>query len=139
MNKLILVALITSSSVAGCATGRGFVTDNDSAPHARIRLELAGSSDTAAVFPQAIDPSVPSVDRIGREVRGTLGNAAHAQLDLCVSPAGNVTRATLVQGSGFAEFDQALLRDVDTWRFSTMAGPATLQTCERAKITYHPY
>lgn len=139
MNKLIFVALITTSSIAGCATGAGFVTDSDSAPRAHVRLELAGSSDTAAVFPRAIDPNLPSVDRIGREVRGTLGDTARVQIDLCVSTAGNVTNAVLVQGSGFADFDAALLRDVGTWRFQTMAGPATLQTCERAKISYHPY
>ena len=139
MNKLIFIALITSSSIAGCATGAGFVTDSDSAPGTRVRLELAGSSDTTAVFPRAIDPSLPSVDRIGREVRGTLGDVARAQLELCVSSAGNVTTASLVEGSGFADFDAALLRDVGAWRFSTMAGPATLQTCERAKVSYHPY
>jgi HAE1 family hydrophobic/amphiphilic exporter-1 len=47
--------------------------------------------------------------------------------------------AQLVRGSGLADFDQALLRDVSAWQFSKMAGPASLQTCERAQITYHPY
>ena len=140
MNKLaILVAVITTSSVAGCATGRTIVTDRDHAPHARVHLELTGSTDTAAVFPAAIDPALPSVDRIGREVRGTLGDAATAQIDLCVSPAGAVTKASLVRGSSFSDFDQALLRDVNAWRFTSLPGPSSVQTCERAKITYRPY
>jgi TonB family protein len=140
MNKLtVLVALLTTSTVAGCATGRTFVAERDNAPHARVHLEFTGSTDTAAVFPAAIDPALPSVDRIGREVRGTLGDAASAQIDLCVSPAGNVTKASLVQGSSFGDFDQALLQDVNAWRFAAMPGPATVQTCERARITYRPY
>jgi TonB family protein len=135
MSKLAILALFASA----CATGRTVVADHDNAPRARIQLELTGSNDTTAVFPAALDPVMPSVDRIGREVRGTLGSTASAQIDLCVSPAGNVTRLALVQGSSFSDFDQALLRDVNAWQFESMPGPAGVQTCERAKITYRPY
>ncbi len=136
MNKLALLAVLASA----CATGgHTLVAERESAPHAAIQLDFAKGADTAAVFPRAIEPMVPSVDRIGREVRGTLGDTATAQVDLCVSAAGKVTKASLVRGSSFSEFDQALLRDIEDWRFSSLPGPASLQTCERATVTYHPY
>ena len=140
MTKLAILAVVLSA----CATGRtttsgGLVAERDNTPSARVHLEFPGQADTAAVFPTAIAPALPSVDRIGREVRGTLGEIASAQIDLCVSPAGKVTKAALVQGSSFSDFDQALLRDVEGWRFASMPGPASLQTCERAKISYRPY
>jgi len=137
MNKLAILALVTASA---CATGRStLVAEGDNAPHARVKLELAQHADTTAIFPALIDPAMPKVDRIGREVRGTLGDRASAQIDLCVSPQGKVTKVSLVESSSFGEFDTALLRDVNEWKFAAMPGPANVQTCERAKITYHPY
>ena len=126
MTKLTILLLVSLSA------------DREPGPHARVQLEFPGLADTA-VFPTAIDPALPRVDRIGREVRGTLGERAIAQIDLCVSPAGRVTKLALVEGSSFADFDAAVLGDVSGWRFSSMPGPPSVQTCERAKITYRPY
>ena len=136
MNKLAVLAIALSA----CATvGRTQLADTDHAPRARVHVDIARHADTVTAFPSAIAPTLPSVDRIGREVRGTLGETATAQLDLCVSTSGKVTKIALAESSSFADFDRALLHDARGWRFSTMPGPASLQTCERAKITYRAY
>ena len=134
MTKLAIVAIALSA----CAT-TGRVVDTDTAARAHVHLDLATQADTTAVFPTAIAPALPSVDRIGREVRGTLGDTASAQIDLCISASGKVTNIALVESSSFDAFDEALLRDVERWQFSTQPGPEALHTCERAKITYRPY
>lgn len=136
MNKLAITATVLASA---CATGRTIVAEHDAPTPARVHLALARQADTAAVFPTAIAPTLPRVDRIGREVRGTLGDRATAAIDLCVSAAGNVTKVALVESSSFAQFDKALLADLERWQFAAMPGPDSLQTCERAKITYRPY
>ena len=135
MNKLAILTLLASA----CATGHTLVAERDSAPTGHVKLEFTAPADTQAVFPSALDPQLPSVDRIGRAERGTLGERAAAMIDLCVSPAGAVTKASLVESSSFSEFDAALLKDINTWQFSRMPGPASVQSCERAKVTYRPY
>src|SRR5687768_3346543 len=129
--------LVFASLTACVTTGSPLV--EVSAPRARVRLELAPHADTLRVFPAAITLGAPRVDRIGREIRSELGETATAELDLCVSADGHVTRASLVAGSTYARFDQALLADASRWRFAAMPGPATLATCERARVTYRAY
>ena len=108
-----------------------------------VLLAACATADTSSrvtrVFPVAIEATLPGVDKIGGEVRGALGKRATAELDLCVSTTGQVTKARLVTGSTLAAFDAALLRDVAEWRFAAMPGPSTLATCERTRVTYETY
>ena len=137
MSKLALI--FSFSTLTACAAGSTLGLDRQTAPRSGVHLELAGTNGAASEFPAALDPAVPSVDRIGREVRGTLGDHAVAQLDLCVSPSGRVTKLALAESSSFDEFDAALLRDAQSWRFAAMPGPDTIQICQRARVTYLPY
>ena len=136
MSKLTFI--FSLSALTACAAGSTYGVDRETAPHAAVRLELARASDVASAFPAAIDPAVPSIDRIGREIGATLGDSATAQVDLCVSPSGRVTKLALAESSSSDAFDTALLQDAQRWRFASMPGPDSVQICQRARITYHP-
>jgi len=143
MSKLLLVvslgACASSQPSSSFVAHNNLVADEEVAPHSRIKVERSGSSDPSAVLPAPVDAELPRVEQIGREVQGKLGDEAVAELDLCVSPAGRVTQATLVKGSSFDDFDAALVRDVNEWQFEEQPGPSNVQTCERARITYERY
>ena len=134
MSKLAIA--VASLSLAACASTQTTL-DHDTAMRAKVRLDLTLTGDAAIpAFPSAIDPAVPSVDRISHSIRARLGETATAELELCVSPAGHVTKVALARGSTFEAFDAALLRDAESWQFATMPGPAGLQACRHATIAY---
>lgn len=134
--------------LAACATGGagagGIRVDREAAPHAAApRLDLhAAASEGTRVFPVAIDPQLPSADRIGREIRGELGEVASAEIRLCVAADGRVHSVQLVRGSSLAEFNEAVVHDVASWQFSGSPGwsrPNRLKSCELATIRYRPH
>jgi TonB family protein len=140
MSKLaVILSSVSFLSICACASGSSLGVGHQSAQHTGLRLDLSSSSDSSVQFPAAIEPAVPSVDRISRAVFATLGDTASAQLDLCVSPSGRVTKLELAQSSSMPELDEALLRDARTWRFASMPGPDSVQICKRASVTYRPY
>ncbi len=135
------LAVLTSILTAACASSpydrstAGFATDT--APHARIQFDPSATGDSAiAVFPAARQLAAPSVDRVANLVRARLGETAIAELDLCVSTDGHVSKVELARGSSFAMFDSALVRDAESWQFERLPGPATLQSCMRTTIAY---
>jgi len=134
MQKLALVSCV----LFGCAT-TGATTDREVAPRTGIHLDLSAKGDPATpVFPEAIDPAVPTVDRMAHAIRARFGTTTMtAELDLCVAPDGHVTKLGLAQGSSYDAFDHALVRDAAAWRFETLPGPATVESCRRAKVAYH--
>lgn len=123
-----------------CATtGTTTMEPREPGPHARIELDLAAPAPDRAPFPAAIDPTMPSVDRIAHQLRYELGDAIHAALDLCVAPDGRVTKVALVEPTKHEAIDAAILRDAREWQFASRPGStaaSTLQTCERASLTY---
>ena len=141
MSHLLVLALSVSVSAAlvGCATGSRMIEADPAASSARPQLDLGIAETESSQFPDALAPTVPSVDRIGLQVRAALGDTATASLQLCVSPAGTVTDVALLESSTFEAFDAALLRDAKAWQFASSPGPSTVQTCSRATIAYHPY
>ena len=132
--------LALSLSLVACVTGssRG-ITSQAPRQVGGIQLTMTGGSDGAVKFPSAIDPALPSVDRMSRAVYATLGDTATAQLDLCITPSGKVTKLALARGTSMPELDAALLADAKTWRFEAMPGPDSVQICDRAEVSYHPY
>jgi TonB family protein len=88
------------------------------------------------VFPRAIEPQLPSADRIARQIRDNLGDEALVSLALCVAPDGHVTKVAMLDGSAYGPFDAAVLDDAKAWQFAAMPGPDNLQTCERVKVRY---
>jgi TonB family protein len=127
---------ILSLSLAACATTGATALDRDSAPRAKVKLDLAMTgADTS--FPAALEPQVPTIDRIARAVRLRVGDTATAELELCVTPAGTVKHLRLARGSSYAAFDQALLRDAAAWQFASLPGPDNVMSCSRATIAYH--
>jgi TonB family protein len=135
MFKLGLSALFFTA----CATTGTTMETREPAPHAKVQLDLAMSTSERVVFPKAVEPRLPSVDRIAHQIRAKLGEQAVASIDLCVAPDGRVTKVSIAAGTSYAPFDAALLRDIEEWQFASQPGKTAtnnLQTCERATVKY---
>lgn len=141
MSKLVVSSVLALCLLSACAAGTKLIeADRTASSGTPARLDFAvTAAEEASGFPRVRDPRLPSVDRIGSRVRAELGDTATAAVELCVAPSGQVTKVELVESSTLAAFDAALLRDATSWRFASLPGPATLQTCSRATVTYHPH
>ncbi|MBX3161053.1 MAG: energy transducer TonB [Deltaproteobacteria bacterium] len=141
MSRLVTVLSVLSFlSLAACATG-GLASDHDTAARAKVNLHLDTMPALGAeqVFPRAVAPELPSVDRISHQVRAQLGDRATAELDLCVSAQGSVTKVAIARSSSLPAFDNAVLRDAEEWRFESLPGPAAAQSCTRATVAYRAH
>jgi hypothetical protein len=136
MFKLATVSLALSA----CATHTGSF-DRESSPRSGVHLDLTAIDADAATpaFPNILDRTVPTVDRMAHAVRARLGTIAVAQLELCVAPDGHVTKAAVRRGSGYAAFDTALQTDAAAWQFASMPGPSTVKSCRFTTVAYHAY
>lgn len=131
--RLFLAAVL----FAGCAT-TGLPSSQESAQHARVELAPLHADTTHQLVPRAIDPGLPSADRIARTVAVELGDVASVEVHFCVSPAGKLTDAELVRSSNLRAFDEAVMTDLRSWHFDVQPGPESVQTCDRATILYRP-
>ncbi|HUS29932.1 MAG TPA: hypothetical protein VMZ53_15610 [Kofleriaceae bacterium] len=126
--------------LSGCATTGVLGADREPAvPHAKVVLSPLPGDDTVRLVPQAIEPMLPSADRIARVVESRLGPQASVDIHYCVSPAGKVVEAKLERGSSLEQFDQAVMADIVDWQFEASPGPDSLRTCDSATIVYRPH
>lgn len=122
-----------------CATTGTPMEPREPASRAKVELDFAASPSERAVFPQARDPRMPTVDRLAHQLRAEIGDELTAMLQLCVAPSGQVTRVDVVEGTSNAQLDAAIVRDASEWQFASTPGStaqAKLQTCERATVKY---
>lgn len=131
--RLFLAGLLFT----GCAT-TGLPSNHESTEHARVELAPLRADDTVQLTPRAIEPALPSADRIARRIYAQLGDQASVEVHYCVSPAGKLTDAELVRGSSLRAFDDAVMADLRSWHFDVQPGPESVQTCDRATILYRP-
>lgn len=129
--KSVLFLVLASA----CASTTG-VMDRDVAPRTGVQLALVPVADAVQVIPAAIDPRLPSVDRMATRIRYEIGSTVTAELSLCVNPDGNVTDVALIRTTGLAELDTAITDDVRAWQFAELPGASTLRTCQRATLAY---
>lgn len=134
--RLFFPAILLASACATTAMPKPF---EPAAPHARVVLAPLSADGTIRLVPHAIEPMLPSADRIARVVQARLGDTAMVDVRYCVSPQGRVTAAKLERSSSFDAFDQAVMADVIDWQFSAQPGPETTRTCEIATIIYRPH
>lgn len=132
-----LYALLFASACA--STGSLGGEREPAAPHARVELAPLQAEPGMRILPQAIDPQLPTADRIWRVIDARLGDEARIDVRFCVSPAGRVVEATLERGSSYQPFDQAVMADIADWRFAAQPGPESVRTCDRATIVYRPH
>jgi TonB family protein len=125
--------------LSACATTGALGTEREPAPHAKVTLAPLHADDTVRLVPQAVEPMLPSADRIAHAVEARLGGEATVDVRYCVSPTGKVTEATLERSSSFEAFDHAVMSDIVGWQFDAQPGPETLRTCDRATIVYRPH
>ena len=124
-----------------CATTGTTMETREPAPRAKVLIDLASTSHERAVFPEALEPRMPTVDRVAHRLRAELGDAVLASLELCVAPDGHVTKVSLVEPTAHEQLDAAILRDAREWQFASQPGSTAmttvkLQTCERASVKY---
>jgi TonB family protein len=131
----VLPALLLSA----CATTGTLGVDHDPSSHARVSLVPVSGLETAQLVPQAIEPRLPSADRLAHVIDARLGTEASVDVRFCVTPAGRLASATLERGSTLAAFDDAVLNDVRDWQFAAQPGPETVKTCEIATVVYRPH
>lgn len=122
-----------------CATTSSLGTEREPAPHARVVLSPLPGDETIRLVPQAIEPLLPSADRIARVVEARLGPQASVDVRYCVSPAGKIVEATLERSSMLDQFDHAVMADIVDWQFDVQPGPDSVRTCDRATIVYRPH
>lgn len=124
-------------SVSGCATTTLGV-DREATPRAKVTLAPLVADETVRLVPQAIEPMLPSADRLSHVIAARLGERADVDVRYCVSPAGQVISAELARSSTLPAFDQAVMSDIVTWQFAVQPGPAHVKSCQTATIVYRP-
>jgi TonB family protein len=133
-HRVLCVVLLSA-----CASTGTLGIDPQSSSHARVELVTPAAEDQTQVVPQAIDPQLPSADRLAHVIDARLGERASLDVRLCVTPAGRVASATLERSSTMPAFDQAVMSDIAGWQFASQPGPETLRTCETATVVYRPH
>src|SRR4051812_48134458 len=94
--------------VSACATSGIPPNLEPSQPPARAVLAPLTDDGTIRLVPYAIEPLLPSADRISRVVAARLGTEATVDVRYCVSPQGQITEAKLQRSSSFEAFDAAV-------------------------------
>lgn len=130
--------LLASLIFTGCASTT-LPSLHEPTDHARVELASLHADDTVRLVPQAIEPALPSADRIAHVIRARLGSEASVDVHYCVSATGAVTDAELERSSDLDAFDRAVMADLRAWHFEAQPGPSSAQTCDRATILYRPH
>src|SRR3954468_7941071 len=138
--KSVLLSLSCFVLLGACAT-TGTSSTFEPEPHtgSRVQLDLAPHADATRMFPAAIDPRLPTADRIAPQILAELGDTASVEVKLCVLPEGRVGSVEVLKSSNLEMFDQSVMTDAMRWQFAAQPGPQTVRTCERATITYRPH
>jgi outer membrane biosynthesis protein TonB len=131
MLRIAIVSL--ALSLSACATN---MAQRAAESQRRVSSAAVSAAQRPTTFPTAIEPRLPSVDRIARLVYNELGDHAAAELKLCVSPDGRVAEVAVVHRSALEQFDAAVVRDVADWEFTPRLGLAAEPTCTRATVAY---
>lgn len=76
----------------------------------------------------AVQPELPSVDRIQTWIRDRIGDEASTELRVCIATDGRVTSVSVLRPSSYLPFDRAVMQDVRAWRFAAAAVPRCLPT-----------
>jgi len=129
-----IISSLSLSLLVACAAGTAGTAARPLEP---VRMgSCAIKADPAnPAFPAAIDPQLPSVDRIAHLVEVELGARATAEMDICVSRAGRVVAVSLAHATRSPAFDLAVLHDVAEWQFAAPSAPGE-RICKRTTISY---
>jgi TonB family protein len=131
--RLALPFLITACVTSGSLGGEHVTT-----PRARVTLVPFEPDATLRVLPQALEPMLPSADRLAPVIAHRLGERATVDVRYCVGASGRLVSAALARGSTLPAFDHAVMTDIVDWRFTPQPGPDHLRSCQVATIVYRP-
>ncbi len=79
---------------------------------------------------------LPTVRRFNRAIALEHQGQVEAGIRVCVTPAGQVASASVVESSGMSAYDQAVVDDARTWTFEPFAAPEQTRVCETVKVGY---
>jgi TonB family protein len=133
MKTSIALGLFTSLALVGCAsTGTGLRGDGNG-QHKPNKPTSAAPTE----FPDRISAvSIPGADRMARWIDLEHGGAVATSIRICVAPNGLVGDVDLVQSSGMAEFDEAVLRTAANWQYASFEAPKETLLCQKATVAY---
>jgi TonB family protein len=133
MKTHLALGLFTSLALVGCATtGTGLPGDGKGHHKPGSGVPAAGQQ-----FPDRISAvSIPGAAHMARWIDLEHGGAVAASIRVCVAPNGNVGDVDLIQSSGMAEFDDAVLRTAENWQYEKYEAPKGTLLCQKATIAY---
>jgi TonB family protein len=134
MKTFIALGLFTSVALVGCAsTGTGLRGDGQGNHKPGHGPAAAGQQE----FPDRISAvSIPGADRMARWIDLEHGGAVSTAIRICVAPNGMVGDVDLLQSSGMAEFDDAVLRTAANWQYARFDAPKETLLCQKATVAY---
>jgi len=135
MKTQLALGMFTSLVLVGCAsTGTGLPGDGRGGHKPGVPTSDLGKGDQ---FPARISAvSIPGADRMARWIDLEHGGAVSTAIRICVAPNGMVGDVDLLSSSGMAEFDDAVLRTAETWRYEKFSAPKETLVCQRSTIAY---
>lgn len=136
--KTFALALASTFALVGCATsGQGLPgrDGNPTKPSLDLVPDPADGADHS--FPARLsEAELPAADRISHRILAEHAGVVSAQVRLCVAPTGSVADVDLLQSSGMAEYDRAVVDAIATWQFAAYAAPAETRVCEKLTVAY---
>ena len=134
MKTHLALGLFSSLVLVGCAsTGAGLPGDGNGHHKPRPGVAAPATHD----FPDRISAvTIPGAERMARWIDLEHGGAVAAAIRICVAPNGTVGDVDLLQSSGMAEFDEAVLRTAENWQYARFDAPKETLLCQKATIAY---
>ena len=125
---------------AGDLEDRPFAVDVEpvDVPRGDVDLDPSGPTDEATNrFPQRISQAeLPAADRISHRIDSEHNGAIAAKVRLCVTPEGKVGAVDLLDSSGMAAYDEAVVASIQSWEYASYPAPSDTRVCEKVTVTY---
>ncbi len=141
MKNLFAVSVIASlAAVAGCATSGMGLPGRDGHSPGGVRPPGIPTTDVLhgdAGMPERISRAeLPSVERLSRRIVHEHRGVISAQVRLCVSPDGAVAGVEVVEPSGMAEYDEAVIDTITGWQYASFEGAPEARICQKLTVGY---
>jgi TonB family protein len=138
MKTLLSLSAVLVLAAAGCATTGGGLPGRDGPLGGKVPdVSVEPTQGGRTGFPGRIsNAALPGADRLAHRINAEHNGTISAQVRLCVAPAGNVDQVGLVQSSGMAEFDKAVVDGVGDWQYAAYAAPDDIRVCENLTVAY---
>lgn len=140
MKTLFAVSVFASLAAAGCATSGNGLPGRDGLSPGGVRPPGIPGNDqmpAGAGMPERISRAeLPAVDRLSRKIVHEHHGVISAQVRLCVAPDGAVSGVEVVEPSGMAEYDAAVVETITGWQYASFDGDPEQRICQKLTVGY---